>query len=519
MPKLQQFGIVSVNMGIKEDYPAIFLPDGVMSDGENSTFRYGRIERSKGRLKELVTAAAVKAPAPDGNPILKYHYHVKATTGTGYLCAFTKAHIYYWSPATNAYVSKFTCASNCTEWSTVSYNDKIVATNNVDKVLVWNCGAGNFVPIDDSTDGIEYSSGVYLTKAKCVAEYERYLVVGNVTEAGTNYPSRIRWCALGDENNWLSGDASYGDLEGSDPLCGFGKKESRFYIFKEEHIHVIWLVSSSAVFNKVIFNTKVGSKAMNSIINSPDGKLYFFATDYTFREIDEGEISSTIDPTVKEINPEYLHSISAAYSSRYNHLLWSIPYGSSSTDNTLVVIYNKGRWEKRNVAVTSLGEFERSSGQKYTWDTLPYSSWDTWAWDIWNTTESGTDFPVVLAGDSVGNTFDFYGGETDDTAAYTGYFVLATDLSRFKKAVTYKRLLLMQLYFKSGSGSVNIYVKRDSEIDWQSAGSVALTGTSEFVIKDLPCDYRAKNYYIKISGAVPFKFVGIFFKYFLAGDR
>lgn len=631
---MEQFAIVAPGMGIKEDFPAIFLPNGVLPDSENVTCRYGQMWRSRGKLMEIVSGvdpdlapsfaaanwtatngwsadgvgtqltkvtnaaigtitpsgsgatptvglvykivittsatsgaitytyggvqgstitagvltdhivaettgkliisgaigstatitavsikATAKAPVPDGFPILRYHFHVSRETGTGYLCAFTKHHIYFWVVATESWEEKFHCSVDCLEWSTVSYNDKIIATNNSDKVLVWDLGSGLFVPLGDETNGIEFSTGVYCTRAKCVAEYENFLVLGATVEAGQDLPSRIRWNAIADETDWMTGDADFADLEGSDPIVGFGKKQSRFYIFKEEHIHVIWLVSSSEVFNKVIFSTKFGCNAASSIVNTPDGKLYFLGSDYAFREIDEGEISQSIDPTVKEINPWLLYRVAGAYSSRYNVTAWTIPFGGTSTDNNLIVVYNKGHWEKHDRVATTLGEYARPTGVNYTWDTLPYTSWDTWAWDRWDTTESVRDFPVTLCGDAIGNTFDFYGGETEDGADYTGYFTLSTDVSKFKKPAEYKRLLLMQLYFTAGSGEVDVYVKRDSEQSWQDAGSVALTGTSEFVIKDLPCDYRAKNFYVKISGAVPFRFAGIIFKFLYTGER
>ena len=37
--------------------------------------------------------------------------------------------------------------ANCDNWETVNYNDKVIATNNIDYVLVWNA-IGNFAPLD-----------------------------------------------------------------------------------------------------------------------------------------------------------------------------------------------------------------------------------------------------------------------------------------------------------------------------------------------------------------------------------
>jgi len=79
--------------------------------------------------------AEVKVQTPDENPIIHYHRFTKRSTGSEYLLVFTKAHIYHWNTATLAFDLKFTCSEDCENWETVNYNDKVIATNYIDKVL------------------------------------------------------------------------------------------------------------------------------------------------------------------------------------------------------------------------------------------------------------------------------------------------------------------------------------------------------------------------------------------------
>ncbi|GAI44800.1 unnamed protein product, partial [marine sediment metagenome] len=147
---------------------------------------------------ETVAQAGLnKIRTPDTYPVIHYHLFVKRQTGTEYLLLFTKKHIYLW---TGELEEKFECSAFCENWEVVSYNDKVIATNDVDKVLVWDVIPSNdFIFLDDPVNGIEYETGLYLTKAKHLIVFENYLILGNVTESAEVYPQRIRWNAIGDE--------------------------------------------------------------------------------------------------------------------------------------------------------------------------------------------------------------------------------------------------------------------------------------------------------------------------------
>ena len=151
------FGIFSPVLGLKQDFPVILLGKTYTSDNHKSHIKYGEIHRSKLAVDTLLNSESVKVRTPDTFPILHYHRFVRELDAKEYLMVFTKAHIYYWNETTKAYVLKFTCSSNCTEWSTVTFNDKIIATNNIDKVLNWYpaISGGLFLPLDTSS-GIDF---------------------------------------------------------------------------------------------------------------------------------------------------------------------------------------------------------------------------------------------------------------------------------------------------------------------------------------------------------------------------
>jgi len=152
MPK--QFGILAPVMGIAENIPSVLLGEPWHKDNENVLVRHGGVERIRKPEKELVDASLDLVPTPDGNPIMHYHFLEKPEAK--YLLAFTKANIYHWDSANKEWDRKHVCASDVSYWSTVTFNNMVIATNYVDKVLYWDGSMDTFRNLSEST---KYSTG------------------------------------------------------------------------------------------------------------------------------------------------------------------------------------------------------------------------------------------------------------------------------------------------------------------------------------------------------------------------
>ncbi|MDO8304073.1 MAG: hypothetical protein Q7T18_12625, partial [Sedimentisphaerales bacterium] len=407
--------------------------------------------------------------------------------------AFTKKHAYVWSGAWGAWDQVFECASDVTSWSTESYFNYLIATNNSDAPQFCIPSSSQTFAALSTIPGSDVGS--YCTKAKFVVEYEGYLIFLHYTDASSNYlPDDAIWCDYVDLVNWNTGDASSGGFEGAGGISGVGKKAGFLYVFKEDsEPHKIWLVSSADVFDKTKMNGRPGCKSPDSIVNDKDGNLFYFARDFTIREIDNGVISLPIDSTVKNITPALLSKIQATFCDEYSELYWSIPVisdGVTVTENTRIVCYKDGLWNNRKIAVVAFGKYAATSTM--TWDTLPFSTWDTWGWDKWDTPSGDTGFLFLTCSDSTGKTFALNGSEIDALTglASDGWFILTTN---FKSLFEYKRLLNMQFVFRAESSAsvVTVYIKQDGEAEWQNADNASLAGSGEeFIFVDVPCDYR-----------------------------
>jgi len=509
-----QYGIFSPTLGLREDMPSILLPQAMTPDCQNIHIRYGEVRRAKMRSSLLA-----RTPSPY-NPILHYHW-LEKSDGSAYLFAFTKDEIYKWNTATGAWDAHSDYGgggtgqlSDTTEWSTVTFNDQVIATNNVDMVLIGD-NATAFDKLDDAS-GLQVGASTYVTKAKWVDAFENYVLVGNVTEGGSACRQRVRWSDLGDETNWQSGDADYLDVPGPDILTGTGHFRDQLMLFKTDSVYRMWLTAGDLIFNNAAVSTEIGCEAPQSIINGKDGDLYFFATDKSFRGMRAGEISRPIDPTVKGIPNDYMYKIRGLWVQEYDELWWAIPDGAAATANNKIVCMGNGIWTVRDVAVEAFGTYKHQ--QNYTWDDLPYNSWDEWDWDSWDSVEGAAGFPTDIGSDSSGYTYALHQAATDNGAAYTGYLVLTTDLANRQALNRYKRLLNMRLYFKSEvSGTISVSLKRDHEADWQTVGTVSLIDTAEIIAKELPCDYRARHFLLKLSASNKFAFLGVIFDFIYDG--
>ena len=137
-----------------------------------------------------------------------------------------------------------------------------------------------------------------------------------------------------------------------------------------------------------------------------------------------------------------------------------------------------------------------------------YGEWVQFQTSATGTIPTGTK--LSICSDYSGYTYKLNASLTDDGEAYESFFVLSTDLAEGQGLHINKRLLDIFSYFtKKESGTAKIYIKQDSEAEWQYAGEIPLTGDEDIVIPHLPVDFLAKHYLIKFLFENDFEFIGL----------
>ena len=470
-----------------------------------------------------------QVPVPDGNPVIRHHSHI-TDDGTEYAFAFTKRNVYLWFTVSQEWICAY-AASADSEWSSASFHGVLIITNDIpeDGIRVWD---GTKIEADsfdllDTTIG----PGVTITNAKFVTEFENHVILGNYgLSNGDDYTNGIIFSDLDDHTNWRQdevNDAGALFVEGKGALDGgFGRKGSELYVFKDSSIRIYWYTANDLVFASRPYGANVGTICPDSIVNDKEGGLYFYASDLTFREVDLGVISRPINEDARMIvqTASILSKIRATYIGEYEELWWAVPYGANATGNNRVFCYKNGVWSQRIIDVSAFGTYRQND--TWTWDTLPFASWDEWDWPSWDSPESVSDWPIDLASDYTGFVYNAHGSYSDKGETVTAYFVLATDLADLQAMRWFKRLLAMYLVIqKSGSEALTVEVKRDNEPYWQDAGTVTVASQAndiltERVSKEGGIDFRAKRFQIKVSSTSSlFRFIGIEFNYLISGER
>ena len=470
-------------------------------------------------------------------PIIEYHRHIRQGTGSEHLLLGTKYHIFLWLQSNMSMIVKWTNTnpSNVERWEITDHLRNVVATNNSDFVIWWNVddSVSNVFAVLDNADGIDYEGTANrLTKCKHIFSYERYLILGFTTEAGTVFPQRERWASLGtggasidfDENG--SGDAGAKDFTTTPGfLMGYARHGDDLVIAKQDSMHRSWLVTADTVFEWEEYTLKVGNISADSLINDKAGRLYWIGSDLTIREINTPRpISTAIDITIRGLNTSQSEFIQAGFIDEYDQIWWSFTAGGGSENDTIAVFHpDSGRSFIHKIPIRAFGDFTQQ--EAFTYDTLPYGTYANWgaAWGIYDTSKNIVGFPLDLASDYLGNTFNLHDADDDDGSVFTGTLILSTTLTSPKSLNLFKRVNNgTDLFFnRKSAGGATLYTKRDTEKSWQLLGEASFVDTDEpeTVIIHVPFDKRAKSFQCKIESSGLMEFIGMIFRDFEFDDN
>ena len=527
---------IRINGGTTEANNIIFTVNGTPTYASPSSTVY-------------VTEAISAEGATPGNlfvgttPAIRYHRHVKEKTNTEYILAGTAYNIFLWTYSDRSFTVKHTCASVCTRWEMVTHMDNVYATNNVDKVLWWNVesSASNAFAVLDNANGLDIDGGTtYITKAKHLTSFEKYLIVGYVTDSDSDvHPARA--IGASQESGGATIDFQYsggtGDAWKKDflntpaKLMGFARWGNNIIVGTGPdylgRIYRGWITTQDTVFEWVEEPLKAGVLSGDTFVNSKDGRLFFLASDLTIRALNNPEpVSNLIDLTVRGINASVAEYAQATFIDRYNSIALAVPTGSSETNNKLLMIdVDKRTWFIQDIPIRAFGDYTQQL--TYTYDTLPERTYDDWgaAWLIYDTQVNVLGFPLDICSDYSGYTYDLFRADKDAGSAITGTLIIGTSLDPNRATLhRFKRVNSgVDLYFnREAEGSVALEVKRDNEASWQSVGTAELADTAlpKIVVKHIPCDLRGKYFQFQLSSDDYFEFLGMSFSDFeLEGTR
>lgn len=216
------------------------------------------------------------------------------------------------------------------------FDDRLLATNNVNPPIQWLGGSGAVAAVVPSG----------LTKAKWTVDWNNYAFYFNVTVSGTAYPSRGYWSNFKDTTTWTGTDFIDVDLDNGEEITGVHALGDRLVVFKENHIYY-WLFTGDSDIPFVVVKSPsdVGCISGYSIQEVNNG-LVFLAYDglYFFDGNDSIKLSDRVNATLDTFAKNRFQYAVSAYQRETGRYWLSFSTSGGTTHNRCLI------WDSRNNA-------------------------------------------------------------------------------------------------------------------------------------------------------------------------
>lgn len=429
--------------------------------------------------------------------------------------AITITAVYAGSTASQqAYLARQTyTGTNNDYWQSIVFNDKWIATNRgKDAVQVWT-GTNQCADLSGSPP-----------KARYITNYENYVILGYIIDSGGNsFPQKYQWCAVGDETAWSTGDSGEASISEPYQFRGFspGTVEGYKLLFFTGGYARIHLVSGDEVFRREWVTQDIGIASAYSGVNYDRG-VFAFCSDNNFRKLTISSwdiVSKGVESILRKLAFAYKENIQGVYNVEWGMLMWLIPNESSvGTLNQILTLdlNDGGAWG--TIATEGYAFGTATPESSITWDTLSYSTWQTWDWEQWDTLAQTANFIITNISDGNGYVYQMFQSETDNGDSYVRSFVLGSDFQQQRGIGRFKRLLKIEAFFDSEATSpktVSCQVKADKEAAWQDTqdglAKSIINASYDFTVVEFFFDdiKLARHFLIKFSAENAFKFLGL----------
>lgn len=402
-------------------------------------------------------------------------------------------------------------------WFHVAYGDYLILTNGKDPILKWS-GSGD----------VEELGGTPPDTAKFLANFKNYLIAANISSGEVISPGNIAWAGIGEMEKWAEGDdgssTDYGETVVSDamPITGLGVSTDFLVVYKQFSIHLVRFVGGDIVFNIEDRIKGVGTSSPASVVIL-NGINFFLGTDKRFYAFDGTQavnISENIKDILSSIKTDNLGLVSAVTIPEQNLILWAVPAGNVTGNNTLI-IYNTATsaWTRVDCEcnVLSAGGYEQQSDE--SWDTI-LGTWQEQSrtWDEISVAKGSRKY--LAAGDD-GFIYEVLSSVLDNGIEFEGEFV--TKKIDFGAPNIMRRILKMQHYFKNGSpdDTIEVSARLDNSASFsdEQEFDTHIENEDEFLVIDQFCDYVAKTLQLKFKSGSQWEYMGTIFYYSDMGLR
>ncbi len=466
---------------------------------------YGTIIKRRGGKNKHSTQIG------DPTAITLIHQYWKAD-GSNYLVAYahksvsTSADVYEYDGTAKTFTAIGGSALN--KWagdlsdrpfSTV-FQDTFFLTNGADTPVYWDGGA-LFKEMPSAAG-----------KAKYIIPFRNYLILANTVDpqTGDSHPGRIKWGTVGSFATNPDWPVTYTldlDPDDGDIITGVGVVGDTLIVFKEKKIYLVYYVGPPWFFDYKVISQEQGCKSGTSIVTI-HGELIFASGDgiYSLKGSRVTDLTEKIRDKYKNMDPDYMHYISASLLEERNQIWFTVPYAGedriASEDPSDVRPTNEvwvfdrvlQYWTRYDMQLSCLSVWDDITDLKIGDLEDPFDSYD-WAWDA---RFGGAANMQLIGGDYRGFVNDLDKGSIDASSYKSAS---TTDIEAWVKTQWFDlgnpldtKRLYRTVFMVTPQGSTAYNLTVTYRYDWadDSDGetkTLSLVGSSYDVMKEKRIDY------------------------------
>ena len=344
-------------------------------------------------------------------------------------------------------------------------------------------------------------------KAQCIELFKGFLFLGNTTEGGERFPTRLRWSQWQNPRLWHnnedgSGMSGYVDVDDTDgKIMALKRIGDVLYIYKENSIIALTYTGDpDNIFSKEVVTTKAGLIAPEAIVELPHLNIFLGEDDiYMF----DGNTCTGIGESIKDwffsefLNKGSVERVFGYYDERHQEVVFCFKKAIDGAENEYIyneeednnVIYDASllenndyaiifslrfkTWSVREMGITALGKVRLMRDQRIDDITTEIEAEsNNYIYDA--SVYAGTRV-YTAAGDKDGNLYILsgYSDSRDSENGYEGYVISKTHYMEEPGKI--KRLMRVQFHIET-AGDHDLYCqvgsawspenKNDGDIEW-----------------------------------------------------
>lgn len=226
-------------------------------------------------------------------------------------------------------------------WEFAKWDQRLIAVNVSEPTQYFDMGSSSsFADLAGSPP-----------KAKHIATVRDFIIMGNLDEGGTSYPSRLRWSGFNNSEQWVSSQATQSDFQ---DLLGRGGAIQRIVpgetglILQEHSIRRMTYVGPPTIFRIDEVEKDRGCQAPNSVAWSGDLVFYYSHDGFFMKQGDNPSVpigTEKVDRFFKDdLSGGDFDGIRGAVDRSNKIIAWCYPSSSSGTNRVIMYRWDIKKW-------------------------------------------------------------------------------------------------------------------------------------------------------------------------------